>query len=382
MTLTRLTWVLCSILLLTGGPAFASFFASDLIIVPVAAANAGLEDSFWRTDLYITNVDEVSVDVSIYFFPESLADNSVYLNRQNYGLGGRDSEGFAHVSELLADIPPNGTVVIEDVLGTYWVPQLSFTASLGGLVVFAYEAGTLDADGGQVNRNVIVQSRTYNDTTIWVEDPDNAGQFIEQEATYGQTIPGIPWYNLVDAGAKDDDLGIDFTYQILTGAQENDVYRFNVGLFNTSDPQTTITVRLEPIQADGEPFVDDQGEPRSRLVTLGPLGHIQFTRVLASSFGLSDVTNASLRVSFVSWSTRGTNPIPMFATYAAITDGRSNDPTTVMPSFNTAYDVSCMWPNPAAAAAEPADKARSSANVIQAGISKSKPLTAPRRDAN
>jgi hypothetical protein len=160
-------------------------------------------------------------------------------------------------------------VVIEDVIGQYWFVDFGLTAGLGGMAVFGYEAGTLDADGGRTYRNVVVQSRTYNLTTWWIPDPDNEGEFIEEEVTYGQAFSGVPWYNLADPAAVSE-LG-DYSYQILSGGTDSDDFRYNVGMLNASDPQTSINLLIEPLQPDGTAFTNDLDEPIIMVVTLPPL---------------------------------------------------------------------------------------------------------------
>ncbi len=329
---------LAAALLLAGAPAWASFMASDLVYVPVAAHNDGTAGTVWRTDLTITNVETTdAVDVAIYFLPSGAGDNSAILDSRTSGLGGRDSEGWGHVDQSLADIPPGGTVTLHDIVGQYWLDEYGSRAYLGGLVVFAYQAGTLDAGGDHQYRNVIVQSRTYDETTVWVPDPDNAGQFIEQPATYGQTIPGVPWYDVADAGFT------DLSYQFLTGATEDDSTRFNVGVLNTSDPQTTVLIQIEAYGPDGVQLEDADGNPLSFSFYLGPLQHQQFNEVLSSRFGLSGVSNITLKVSIAAFTTAGTKVVPTMVSYGSLVDNSSNDPTTILPSFSIPYNVDCVW---------------------------------------
>jgi len=361
---------LAAALLLVGPSAWASFMASDLVYVPVAAHNDGAEGSVWRTDLTITSVETTdAIDVAIYFFPSGAGDNSTLLDSRTSGLGGRDSEGWGHVDASLADIPPGGSVTLRDVVGQYWSDEFGARAYLGGMVVFAYKAGTLDAGGDKQPRNVIVQSRTYNETTIWVPDPDNEGQFIQQEATYGQTIPGVPWYNIADGGYA------DLSYQFLTGAAENDNFRYNMGVLNTSDPQTTIQILVTPYGPDGVQLTDADGNALYHTFYLGPLQHQQFNQALSTMFGITDVSDITLKVALTSWSTTGTTVVPAMTSYGSLIDNRSNDPTTVLPSFSIPYNVDCMWQSASAAGA-------AAAGMDQAAIrriSSPRPLEIPPR---
>ncbi len=341
MTLTVRRAVVLGVLLAVAVPAVAEFRASDLLYLPVAAHNEGVEGSLWRTDLTITNVDDVPIDVCIFFFPAGLFNNAGYLAR-SYGLGGRESEQWGHVNEELADIPPLGTVVLEDVVST-WLDQLQAGTSLGAMVIFAYEAGTLDQPDGRVFRNAVATSRTYNETTVWVPvDPANPVEFTEEPTSYGQSVAAVPWYNLADPAYISDEA--DYTYYILTGGEESEEARYNVGIFNCSDSQTYITLLIKPFQSDGTPFLTDTGDEKGLLVTVPPLAFTQYNRILSNAFQIDEAIGASIKISFYSWSTTSPDPNPAFAVYGSQIDATSNDPTTVLPSFGEPYNVECTWP--------------------------------------
>ncbi len=72
--------------------------------------------------------------------------------------------------------------MIRDIVGEYWVERLGLNGN-GALVITVYEADTLEPDGSRVNENAIANARIYNQTTIWVEDPDNEGEFLEKGGT-------------------------------------------------------------------------------------------------------------------------------------------------------------------------------------------------------
>ena len=347
--MSRIVRSLCltALVAAVASPAAASFWASDTMYVPAAAHNNGVEGSVWRTDLYLTNVDTTPMDAVIIFYPNRMTDNSGLYTRTN-ALSGREGEGFGFVNSDLADIPPGGTVVIEDILGQYWFERDGYT--LGALVIWTHEAGSLDQDGGRVFRNALVQTRTYNDTTVWVEDPEaeegEEAELIEEAATYGQLQPAVPWYNLPDPSVAEED-GVDFSYQILQGVTQNDTYRYNLGIFNSSDLQTQVVVSVQPFQADGTPFTDENDNELGRIVTIPPLAHVQYTQVMSELFDIEEVSGATLKLTLTRWDTSGPRPRPSFVAYGVMTDNRSNDPTTFLPSFAFPYDVDCMWPDPA-----------------------------------
>jgi len=325
------------------GPILAGFGASDLIYIPVVSHSPGAIGSSWKTDVYITNVEDVAVDVAMTYLPSGLVNNAyVFASRENW-LGGRADDDFGVIEEVLADIPPNGTVVLRDIVGEYW----SLIAGLNGngsLVVASYEADTLEPDGTRVFKNVIVNARIYNDTTIWIEDPDSPGDFIESPAQYGQTMPGVPWYNFADGGAVGDTY--DFSFEELTGGEEGGGLRFNVGLVNSSDALTSLTVRIQPFQADGEPFLDDNEDQIMTLISMPPASHVQLFRPFSEDWGIDDVEGASVQVAIEAWSSQAAEPIPMMTSYGSVVHNTTSDPSTVLPSFAYPYDVECMWGGP------------------------------------
>ena len=274
------------------------------------------------------------------YLPSGLISNAGALTDRTYWLGGREADGFGFVNESLADIPPNGTVVLRDVVGEYWVDQAGLSG-LGGMVVFAYEADTLEDDGARVFRNAIANARIYNETSFWRPNPDGHG-FTEQPASFGQEVPGVPWYSVADPAAISDER--DLTYMVLNGGEETDRFRYNVGLLNVSDPQTQITVALEAFQADGEPFVDDEGNPRIAIQTVPPLAHLQWFRVFSTLWGIDEVESAIIKVSFIAWQSSAPDPVPGFVAYGSMIDNSVNDPTTIMGAFGEPLDVECVWP--------------------------------------
>ncbi len=325
-------------LILAALPAAASWQAAELIYVPAVAHTEGAAGSEWRTDLFITNMDDVNMDVAMVYLPSGLVDNGFRFSDRSTWLGPREDQGFGFVNEALADIPPNGTVVLRDVVGEYWVEQAGL-GGLGAMVIFAYEAGTLEDDGTKVDALAIANARIFNDTTVWV--PEGHG-FVEEPATYGQGMPGVAWYNLADPAAVTED--VDYSYMVLVAGEENPRYRFNVGVLNASDPQTTITIALQPFQANGEPYLNEDENPIVSLQVVPPLAHLQFFRVF-NTWGLENIEPSMVKVSFVAWASNNPDPVPAFATYGSLVDDVSGDPTTVMGSFGMPYDVECVWPS-------------------------------------
>jgi len=214
-----LVTTLCAVMAIGGTIAHAEFHVSDLVYVPVVAHTAGANDSLWSSDMMISNIEaEDSIDVAMVFLPSGLRNNSYLFSDRTQWVGGREADSFGIIDERLADIPPGGSVVLEDVVEAYW-PTHSGLNGQGALVVFSYLADSLEDDGSREYRNMTVSSRTFNTATLWEPDPENDGEFLESEVTYGQLLNGVPWYNLADSAFVSDQG--DFSYLLLDGARDD-----------------------------------------------------------------------------------------------------------------------------------------------------------------
>jgi len=334
---------LLSVFILSAGQVTAQFLAADLIYLPAVTHTNGVDVSRWRSDVFITNVDDVDIDVAIIYLQTGGLDNSGVFSERTSWLGGREADDFGFINTELANIPPNGTVVLRDPVAEYWL-TLEGVRQSGALVIFAYEADTLEDDGTRVFKNAIVNSRAYTPFSFYIQDPDNEGEFLPRSGTYGMTLPGVPWYNLADPSAVGENG--NFTFELLTGAGEDAEFRYNVGLVNASDPLTTITLSLQPIQGNGEPFETENGTVAASIVNLPPSGHIQIVEVFNDRFGLEDVPDDTiLKVGFVSWTSGSSEPVVGMTVYGTMIDNKTQDPTAILPAFAYPYNVECQWPS-------------------------------------
>jgi hypothetical protein len=323
-------------------PAEAQFLAADLIYVPGAAHTSGEGSSQWRSDFFITSVEgDVAIDVAMVFLPSGLSSNAFrFLDRSTW-LGGRDGDGFGQVDPLLADIPAGGTIVLRDPIGTYFLDE-SGSGTSGAFVIFVYEADTLEDDGTRVLKNAIVNTRVFTPTDLYRPDPANEGEFVPVSGTYGQTLPGVPWYNLADPSAVSDEG--DFSFMLLTGAGQDEEMRYNLGVLNASDPLTTIIVSIQPFQGNGEPFFDINGNEMIEIVSMPPLSQVQYNNVLATLFGLAAAPDdVTIDVAVVQWTSGNSVPIVGMTTYGTYIDNETNDSTSIMPAFAYPYNVDCQW---------------------------------------
>ena len=310
----------------------ALFRAADLVVIPVAAAIPGLNGSVWRSDLEILNVDSVPVDIAIILLPSEGFNNSTwYLSLENH-LGGREEDGFGHVNPQLSDVPPGRSVILEDVVKTYWGEYIK-----GALLVFAYEAGTFGTTNppGGVPRLIKATSRTY---TVEVDPGEDEGPEDDVTLTFGQQIPGLPWYSYLSPSPGDVNAGFD--YVVFTGIREDDRFRTALGLLNFSDQLTSIEVDIILKAQDGTVLREAKSYP------LQPLSHQQFDRFTKNFFDLpadEDVTGVTVEVRVVGYSSLAQDPTPGLIAYISRIDNQTNDPVHVEQSFMKEMNWDCVF---------------------------------------
>jgi len=313
-------------LLLVAGSAHAAFRAADFVVVPAAAYLVGLNSSDWRTDVEITNVDSVPLDVMVVLLPTGGQDNQAWFNNFQNHLGGRSGDGFGHVDDRLKDIGPGQAVTLNDIIKSTWGSTYT-GGTKGALLLFAYEAGsfTQTTPPGGRPKKIVVNSRTYN-----LGRTSN-----DKETTYGQQVPGIPWYDYLDPHQKDR----GFDHALFTGIREDVEFRTAVGLVNISDRLTRLEVGLKLVAADGT-VLKDLG------LTLQPLAHVQFDNAATSLFGLPAdqwVVGATLIVSVKQWQSAAANPVPALIAYVSRVDNITNDPVYIEQAWEKELAWECVY---------------------------------------
>ncbi len=312
-----------AVALLASSGAFAMFRAADLVIVPVAAATTGLSGSHWKSDLEIMNVDSVNIDVEIVLLECCGTDNSVWFANMANHLGGRASDGFGHVNTALADIPPGRAVYINDVVGSS--AGFGLAGVKGALLIFAYQANTLSSPPGGVPRNIVVNSRSYDSGT------NTSGTAF----TFGQEVPGIPWYYYLDPSKKST--GLD--HLVFTGLREDASYRTAIGMINLSDRTTSLSVQLTLTGQDGTQI-------GVQSVTMPPLAHDQEDQAIITLFGktLADaIQGATLDVQVPVYISGADSPAPALMAYVSRIDNVSNDAIMVEQAYTRPLPWDCVF---------------------------------------
>ena len=317
LTLSLLGTLLCS-------GVFAMFRAASLVVVPTAAATPGLNNSNWRTDLEITNVDTVKIDVQVSLLRCcNLSDNVTWFEDINNALGGRQADGFGHLDTKLMDIQPGQAVYLDDVVKSAWGENIK-----GALLVFAYEAGTLmtTTPPGGNPKLIVVNARTYS------LGADGSGNPL----TYGTQVPGLPWHDTIDPGQESKGLN----KVVFTGLREDASYRTAIGLVNVSDRLTTLSVLLTLTAADGTTQLGQTN------ITLEPLAQDQYDQAIISLFGktLEDaISGATLTVSVESYISGALTPAPALMAYVTRMDNATNDPVYMEQTFTKEFPWDCIF---------------------------------------
>jgi len=199
---------------------FEGTWQSDMSFIPAAAFAAGLQGSFFRTDVELNNVGSSYINYELLWLPRG-ADNSDPVRSGPFGLA------------------PGEGVRYGNVLGT----------------VFGLEPDQVGALAVSANSwDVLAMSRTYSLPSAKV-----AG-------TFGQELPGIPADRMIPAGVK----------KRIIFLSENDDVRSNVGCQNGSghpdDSPQAVRVFVELFNSAGESL-------EVKTMDLAPLSNNQINRV-------------------------------------------------------------------------------------------------------
>jgi len=168
--------------------------SAELSFIPAAALAAGLEGSFFRTDLELNHPGSTNNIYYLLWLPRG-DDNSEPVRSEPFSLAPGAGVRYANVLDEVFGLEPD---------------------QVGGLAI--------DALGGPL----LAMSRTYNLPSAKV-----AG-------TFGQELPGIPADRMIASGIK----------KRIIFMNENDDVRSNVGCQNAGLNPVTVTIELH--DSDGE----------------------------------------------------------------------------------------------------------------------------------
>lgn len=227
----------------------SNFRGADQVYVPAAGNFQGASGRF-VSDVYIANLDDQNVEVSVIF--------------QQIGIGGGNGTEFKNIIKLRGFERKEYKNFLQSVLGLNAgneFGQLIFNACLEGA---SCGPETQNEDGVSPNfRPISVTSRVYSFPTAPGSD---------SSLTTGQLFTGIPWYHFVSSLQAPNQLDKVFIQGFRQTGQPNEkgTFRSNIGLVNASQySTTTIVVTLYQGTTNA---VDQKGIYQ---VDLGPLGSTQ-----------------------------------------------------------------------------------------------------------
>lgn len=330
----RRTVIFAALITLVAIPAFANNFrAADLVYLPAVASTPGGGGSFFKTDVFISNISGSTVDVDIAFAPTGGGDNTSALLPANM---------------RRITLAPGERREVIDILASLFGQQ-----GLGQLLFFACRQGgncdDCDADSSDCEL-ITVQGRIYT------EGGGNACPQAAPNCTFGQLFSGIPWYNFASGDDLSTSLGYDSVF--MAGIRQGTAFRSNVGITNASTDYSMV-LRIRLFSNSGQPVGTAER-------TLGPLGHIQanvaalFPGFSGNGFVVVDQTS-STRVTPVT-EPPSEAPIPGFFAYASMVDNVSNDPTTLEAQFNQELPFACVYGD---ASKNPQSRLRRPAAVVR-----------------
>ena len=269
----------------------AAFRSADQGVILAVGRTPGARGGQFVTDLVVLNAAPAPVRLDLVFLPTGGGDNTDALSRV----------------VTLGPIAVGATLDVPDVLLTAFGVPVGY----GAMLYF----GSF-ADAPSLVAPVIVQARAHS---------------VGGNGTFGALEPGLPYYD--EANASASAVGADM--HVLAGLEEDDAFRTNVGVWNGSDPSTSVVLALDVFDREGRPAA-------SLTVSLPPLAHRQFNGFL-SQLGLA---GAGYTVAVHLASSRSPDPgsRPYFFAYAAVTDNRTNDPSFVEPAYRGEEPVSCFFP--------------------------------------
>jgi hypothetical protein len=281
------------LLVLAASADAASFRAADTVYLPAAGKLPGANASFFRTDVWIANVSTDRVVVSVRFAAHG---------------------GEANTDTTTIDLPPlapGERRQIRDIMGSvFGVPDDQ--SRFGFLIFFGCRenGNCADCNASAADcRPITVNARIY--TT-------NA-----EGRTYGQLIPGVPWYA---APSVDDAANLQRVF--LTGIRQNAAFRTNVGLINASASSST-TLRIRLVDATGLRGVVDRALP--------PLAFRQIS--VGELFPAWSGDDGTLLVEQL----RGEGTDHAYLVYGSLLDNGSNDPTYLEAQLEAELPFDCVY---------------------------------------
>lgn len=308
--------VAAAIVLIASAAMASNFRAADQVYVPAAGHIVGGSATF-VSDLFISNLSDDSVDVSVIYSTGTSGTQTAF-------------------PKILTLLPRERREMLDFMSNT-----LHLTSAFGQVIFNGCKAAadcTPDPNTGlNANyRNISVESRIYSFAN---------GANQATAPTNGQLFSGIPWYNFVSESA----IGAGLDKVFITGIRNTPQYKTNMGFVNASQfSTTTITATL---------FSGTGTQLAQNSFTLGPLGFVQaplggaslfpsFTQNVASTNAYVIVQQGSTQPTPDANANGCPTGCPAFFAYGSVLDNATQDATTLeaqylQPLTNNA--ITCIY---------------------------------------
>ena len=291
--------------------AASNFRGADQIYIPAAGNFQGASGRF-VSDVYIANLTESEVDVSVIYVP--------------LGVGGGTGTEFKNVITLKAFERKEYKNFLSSALG------LNVGNEFGQLILNGCAKGFSCGPETQNEDGVSPHFRAISATSRVYSFPTGAG--ADSRLTTGQLFTGIPWYHFVSSLQATNGLDKVFIQGFRQTGNPGAIgtYRSNIGLVNASQYSSTdIVVTL---YQGGTAAADKKGEYSVRL---GPLGSTQvgfsaaFPGVTGENFWVTvEQRNPTAEPGAPSTCVLG---CPAFLAYGSVLDNGTGDATTLEATY-------------------------------------------------
>lgn len=315
--------VAAAMVLISASAMASNFRAADQVYVPVAGHTAVSANPTFISDVWIANLSTTdAVSVSVIYIPSGANPSPQYFDN-------------------VITLQPSERKEMVD----FFPSVLGQATAFGSLIFNACKQGadcinSQDSNGNSVNyRNIAVESRIYS---IPAGQSNPAGQ-----ASQGQDMPGVPWYNFVSSRQSSTGLSEVFITGIRNTGTSGQVgtFRGNIGLMNASQYSTT-TLRVKLFN----------GATRTQIgsdftLTLGPLGFLQQNvGAMFPAFAAGPTsTNAYITISQEANTPTNDAPTsclpdgcPGFLAYGSVLDNSTQDATTLETIYEQALTSSAL----------------------------------------
>lgn len=333
--------VAVAVMLCAAGAFANNFRVSDQVYVPVAGHAAGSGGKTFVTDIFISNVETDSVDVSVTYidFSGNITQFKPGVNGYSFTLAAGERR---EIFDFVAAPKAQGGLAQANAIG-----QLVFNGCKTG----APNCDPDPATGENPNfRNISVETRIYS--------VDNANAGAPQTApSNGQLFAGLPWYSYVSANSNVTGLDKVFITGLRNtgGAGTTGTYRTNLGLTNASQfSSTTLLLKLFDGKTGAQIGCTTGGSACDKQINLGPLQPFQGgIAALFPTYTGSLATNAYVTIEQIGVTATSdasangcADGCPAFFAYGSLLDNATGDAITLesqyfKPLTNT--DIQCIY---------------------------------------